>query len=378
MTNKIKPIVMPKWGLAMTEGTLVAWHVAEGATIAAGAEIADIETTKITNVFESPVGGKIRRLCVGVGEVAPVGALLAVVTDNGVSDAEIDAFIADFREKFATAQAEAVPTEIVRQFVETPHGKFRYVRMGQPKAVPIVLIHGFGSDIDSWLFVQEDLAAADELIALDLPGHGGTTKEVGAGTVDALAEGIAGALAALGVERAHLVGHSLGGAIALTLALTRPALVAGVSLIAPAALGAEINAAFIDGFLTANRRKTLIPVLADLVANRDLIGNDMAEAILRFKRLDGAEAALRQIAGVCFKGGQQSIALAGPLDRITVPLTAIWGEADRIIPARHIDSLPASSVRRVVPGVGHLPHMEASAVVRDELLAAHRRVADRV
>jgi pyruvate dehydrogenase E2 component (dihydrolipoamide acetyltransferase) len=375
VSDKIRPIVMPKWGLAMTEGTLVAWHVAEGAAIEAGTEIADIETSKITNVFEAPVAGKLRRQCVAVGEGAPVGALLAVVTDDDVSDAEIDAFIADFREKFATAQAEAGPAEIERQFVETPRGRFRYVRMGQKKAVPIVLIHGFGSDLESWLFVQEDLAAADELIAIDLPGHGGSTKEVGPGTVDSLAEGIRGALAALGVERAHLVGHSLGGAVALTLVLSHPELVAGVSLIAPAALGSEINAAFIDGFLTANRRKTLIPVLGDLVANRDLIGNDMAEAILRFKRLDGAEAALRQIADACFKEGRQSITLPAALDRIGVPLTAIWGEADRIIPARHIDNMPPSGVRRLVPGVGHLPHMEAAAAVRDELLAAHRRVA---
>jgi pyruvate dehydrogenase E2 component (dihydrolipoamide acetyltransferase) len=143
-------------------------------------------------------------------------------------------------------------------------------------------------------------------------------------------------------------------------------------------LGSEVNAAFIDGFLTANRRKTLIPVLAELVANRDLISNDMAEAILRFKRLDGVEAALRQITGACFKDGRQSIALPGPLDAITVPLTAIWGEEDRILPVRHIDSIPSSGVRRVVPGVGHLPHMEAAAVVRDELLAAHRRVAETV
>jgi pyruvate dehydrogenase E2 component (dihydrolipoamide acetyltransferase) len=368
---------MPKWGLAMTEGTLVAWHVPEGARVEAGAEIADIETSKITNVFEAPVAGKLRRRCIAEGEVAPVGALLAIVADDDVGDAEIDAFIADFQEKFATAQAEAAPAEIERQFVETSRGRFRYVRLGQRRAVPIVLIHGFGSDLESWLFVQDDLAAADELIAIDLPGHGGSTKDVGPGTVESLAEGIGEALAAIGVERAHLIGHSLGGAVALSLALSRPALAAGVTMIAPAALGSEINRAFIDGFIAANRRKTLIPVLTELVTNHDLIGNEMAEAILRFKRLDGAEAALRQIAEACFKGGRQSITLPGALDRIAVPLTAIWGEADKIIPARHIDTLPASGTRRLVPGVGHLPHMEAAGVVRDELVAAHQRVAGR-
>ena len=57
----IKPITMPKWGLAMEEGVLARWAVEEGAEIAAGQEIMDIETTKIANVFESPVAGVLRQ-----------------------------------------------------------------------------------------------------------------------------------------------------------------------------------------------------------------------------------------------------------------------------------------------------------------------------
>ena len=79
MSDKITPIVMPKWGLAMTEGTLVAWHVPEGARVEPGTEIADIETSKITNVFEAPIGGKLRQRCIAEGEMAPVGALLAII-----------------------------------------------------------------------------------------------------------------------------------------------------------------------------------------------------------------------------------------------------------------------------------------------------------
>jgi pyruvate dehydrogenase E2 component (dihydrolipoamide acetyltransferase) len=75
MSDAIKLIVMPKWGLAMQEGMVARWLVDAGATIEAGDEILDIETSKIANVFESPVAGPLRRRLVGEGETVPVGAL---------------------------------------------------------------------------------------------------------------------------------------------------------------------------------------------------------------------------------------------------------------------------------------------------------------
>ena len=78
----IQTIVMPKWGLAMQEGMVAAWHVNVGDTVAKGQEIMDIETSKIANVFESPAAGKLRRRLVDAGETVPVGALLGVVADD--------------------------------------------------------------------------------------------------------------------------------------------------------------------------------------------------------------------------------------------------------------------------------------------------------
>ena len=73
---------MPKWGLAMQEGMVAKWLVEEGARSTRGDEILDIETSKIANVFESPVAGPLRRRLVGEGETVPVGALLGVVADS--------------------------------------------------------------------------------------------------------------------------------------------------------------------------------------------------------------------------------------------------------------------------------------------------------
>ena len=69
-----------------------------------GQEIADIETSKIANAFESPVAGPLRRRLVGEGETVPVGALLAVVADTSVADAAIEAFVTDFQASFADSR----------------------------------------------------------------------------------------------------------------------------------------------------------------------------------------------------------------------------------------------------------------------------------
>ena len=106
----IRPITMPKWGLAMEEGILARWAVEEGAEIAAGQEIMDIETTKIANVFESPVAGVLRKKVVKEGETVPVGALLGVVAEPGVADAEVEKFVGAFLENFKPAEAgESAP-----------------------------------------------------------------------------------------------------------------------------------------------------------------------------------------------------------------------------------------------------------------------------
>ena len=79
MSAEIQAITMPKWGLAMEEGKVVAWETGEGEAVAAGQEILEIETTKITNVFESPASGLLRRCVVQEGDTVPVGALLGAL-----------------------------------------------------------------------------------------------------------------------------------------------------------------------------------------------------------------------------------------------------------------------------------------------------------
>jgi pyruvate dehydrogenase E2 component (dihydrolipoamide acetyltransferase) len=367
MSDAIRPIVMPKWGLAMQEGMVAKWLVEEGAEIEAGAEILDIETSKIANVFESPVAGPLRRVVVGEGETVPVGALLGVVAEASVPDADLDAYIAAFQEEFAAHAAAAVEAAPQPETVEAGGRRIRYLALGEGGGVPILFIHGFGGDLNNWQFNQEALAEGRLSYALDLPGHGGSTKDLGAGHVHvgALAGAVVDFMDAKEIAKAHLVGHSLGGAIALDLALNHADRVASVTAICSAGLGPEINMVYIDGFMAAKRRKQLQPVLEMLVADPQMVSREMIEDVLRFKRLDGAEAALNRIIDDTFAGGQQALQLTARLGEIRAPVQVIWGQKDRIIPVRHTEGLPAGIRVHVLEDAGHMVHMEKAAEVND-------------
>ena len=96
MNGRIIPLSLPKWGLLMTEGMLASWRAAIGARLAAGDPVADIESEKIVNELEAHEPGTLRRQLIKDGETCPVGALIGVMTEGEVSDADVDAFVAAY------------------------------------------------------------------------------------------------------------------------------------------------------------------------------------------------------------------------------------------------------------------------------------------
>ena len=112
----ITPIIVPKWGLEMAEGTLVCWHFAEGQRVSSGDELLDLETDKIVNSLEAAGTGTLRRRLAGEGDTLPVGALIGVLADESVDEIAIDAFI----ESFVPADTGFGPEEEAAQRAEPP------------------------------------------------------------------------------------------------------------------------------------------------------------------------------------------------------------------------------------------------------------------
>ncbi len=104
MTEGLDAVTIPKWGIEMTHGTIVAWHKSVGDAVEAGEEIVDIETDKIVNSFEARSSGNLVRLLAEVGDELPVGHLIGVIASEAVTEDAIDAFVAAQR-----GAAEAPP-----------------------------------------------------------------------------------------------------------------------------------------------------------------------------------------------------------------------------------------------------------------------------
>jgi pyruvate dehydrogenase E2 component (dihydrolipoyllysine-residue acetyltransferase) len=352
---------MPKWGLSMREGKVTDWLVAEGDEVAEGEELFEVETEKIDGAVESPAAGVLRRRVAEVGAVVPVGGLVGVLADPSVPDAEVDAFVAAFQASFVPEEA-AGEAEAPTRTVEVGGPRLRYLERAPEAAAgdPVVLLHGFGGDLNNWLFNTDKLAERRRVYALDLPGHGESSKHVGAGDLEAFAEARGGFLDAVGAARAHLVGHSMGGAVALAYALAHPDRVASLTLVAPAGLGEDIHPDHIDGFVAAERRRELKGVLGLLFADQGLVSRKPVDDVPRYKRLDGVEAALRQVAGAMYPSGRQTVVLTGELDRLQAPALVVWRGQDRILPAAHAEALAGRARVEVLVGAGHSPHMEAA------------------
>ncbi|WP_237773565.1 acetoin dehydrogenase dihydrolipoyllysine-residue acetyltransferase subunit [Streptomyces luteocolor] len=361
----ITPVIMPKWGLSMRTGKITEWLAAEGDAVEEGDELAEIDTDKIAGTLEAPSGGVLRRIVAPAGDAAPVGRAIALIAPAGVPDAAVERAAVEARAQLASgvpAEDEAGPVTGTVQVGDTA---LAYATSGTGER-HVVLVHGFGGDKNSWLFVQEALAARHTVHALDLPGHGESAKDVGDGGLGTLAGAVTGFLDALGIARAHLVGHSLGGAVSVAAAASAPERVASLTLVAPAGLGPDVNASYLRGFAAAGTRRALRPHLSTLFADEARVTRQLVDDLLRYKRLDGVDRALGALLTTLLdEDDAPALDVRGLLasGATSVPVVALWGREDRVIPASNAASLKGRAEIRLVDGAGHMPHMETPGEV---------------
>ena len=364
--ERILAVTMPKWGLSMQVGKIIGWMVAQGDDVRVGDELADIETDKIAGTLEATSSGTVRRIVARVGEDVPVSGTIALFAPADVSDDDLDALVQDARAVIEAGVSDEATGEPAVETADIGGRKINFVGIGEPGDV-VLLVHGYGGDRGSWLFLQAPLAGRHRVYALDLPGHGTSSKDIGDGSIDTLADAVVGVLDAIGAEHAHLVGHSMGAAAAIAATARDPKRISSLTLIAPCGFGPEINVGYLRGFADAQTRRELKPLIGQLFAEEGLVTRQIVDDLLAYKRLDGVDAALHTLLGTLLDGDKQRTDSTASLAAIggAVPVTVVWGAADRIIPPAQASSV-AGAVCHLLDGTGHMPHMERPA----EVLAA--------
>jgi pyruvate dehydrogenase E2 component (dihydrolipoamide acetyltransferase) len=349
---RIIPVVMPKWGLSMKEGKLTSWLVEDGKSIGAGEQIAEIETDKIAGVFEAPDGGILRRRVGMADTVYPVKALIGVIAPMEVSDSAIDDYVAAYvTPPPDEGEEESGPTY---EWAEIGAGKIRYAKRGDT-----------GEAVDNWLFNIDALAEKNTVYALDLPGHGQSAKTMADPSLASMTTSLAEFMDKAQIPSAHLVGHSMGGAMAMQMAKDHPAKVKTMTLICTAGLGPEIGP-YVKDYIAAEGRRDLKPALEMLFADKSLVSRQLVDDVLKYKRLDGVDAFLKALAESLFGGGKQQYVFGGGS---SAPTLVIWGKDDLIIPAAHAQNLPGAKVH-VLDGAGHMVFLEKAGDV-NALIKAH-------
>jgi pyruvate dehydrogenase E2 component (dihydrolipoamide acetyltransferase) len=425
-------VKMPKWGLTMTQGTIVDWLVAEGTEVSEGDMLLTVETEKAVDDVGAPASGVLYRIVAPAGSEVEVSGPVALIVAEGetLSDAEIAALIApqikipaataatggdsgarldrqtakrdaggrinaspaakklaaelgvdlaevdatgpggritsDDVQRTANEHADPSPVESMTRLADGR--EIHILEAGPTSNLPIAFIHGLGGSLSSWQFVMGGLAATHRMIALDLPGHGGSSKlapAVADYSVAGLAGDIATTISAGKRKPSVIVGHSLGGAVALMLAVDHPELVAGLVLIDSAGLGSEIGQELLDLMAGHAGAETARGLLTLFFEDQKLVTDRGVEEMAGFQE-DGGWEAQQAVANAAFAGGTQSFSPEDSLANIDKPVLLIWGENDRVIPLEQAVAALAifsDAVLKVLPDTGHVPQVERAADV---------------
>jgi pimeloyl-ACP methyl ester carboxylesterase len=397
-------IVMPRVDMDMTTGRMGAWRAPEGARVVKGETLFEIETDKAAMEVDAPASGVLSFVAASQGDVLPVGACIGWIVaegehfvppappptaapapaahasgppDAGQKDEAHAGAATDLRATPAARRAareRGLSLSAVRG--SGPNGRIQkrdilervaaapriasvnreWLRRGE--GAPLVLIHGLCADLNGWRPLFRVLSERRPALAIDLPGHGLSPLGEDA-SFEALVEAARAVMVEEGATRAHLVGHSLGGAVAAALSQAPGVEALSLMLIAPAGLGEETNSAFFDGYLQADDEASLTPWLNLLVSDPATLGAAMAPATLRQRAERPVVAAQRRLVKTLLANRKQAIDIRGCLAAPKAPVKVVFGLEDRITPAHHAEELSPLIALHRFPKIGHLPHFEA-------------------
>lgn len=414
-------VVYPKVSLELSSGRIARWLVAEGEAVRQGQVLFEIDNDKAAVEVESPADGVIRELTGSEIEIEVGGNVARIYADGEAhGDDKATAVEAPAAEVKATPVVPAEerqngwrqhpnPTPLARRiarehgivldglhgtgpggrvqktdvvakigkaghvrpmavesiFIQQQHDATRaplnavWLRRGQ--GLPVVFLHGFSADLNNWRGMLAGARGDWPALALDLPAHGRSPRDVPE-DLDRMADHVEATLAAEQVGPLVLAGHSFGGALATRLASRGQLDIRGLCLFAPAGLGPEINAAFVDGILRARRSESLRPWLALLAHDPATISPAFLQAVVQQRDDEGLTAAMRAFAERFLPDGTQAASIRSDLARLSCPVRIVFGRQDRMLPFGATAGLPGNVGLHAVDNCGHMPHLEYPAL----------------
>jgi pyruvate dehydrogenase E2 component (dihydrolipoamide acetyltransferase) len=416
-------VLYPKVSLERASGKIARWMVEEGATVKQGQILFEIEDDKAAVEVEAPADGVIGQMTAADHEVDvgdPVATIFAAgEKPTATSDRVQTVAAAPRAAKSAIAPSVGRagrgpnPTPLARRLAAEhgidlnglqgtgPRGRVQkvdvlarlergsesglrrtlgaphvsgeplhtvWLRQGQGK--PIVLIHGFSADLNNWRGMLAGVRLHSPILALDLPGHGRSSRDIPAGFDDLVGQ-VEAAVAAEVEGSTVVAGHSFGAAVAARMASRGVVDVRALALFAPGGLGPEMNTAFVEGMLRAREAASLKPWLLELVADPRVISETFLRVAAESRQDAGLMEGQRNFVARFFPDGTPSFSIRADLARLAAPTRVIFGRGDRIIPFSLTRDLPGNVALHAIENCGHMPHLEHPALavrIIDELI----------
>ncbi len=247
-------------------------------------------------------------------------------------------------------------TETVAENDDT--GRLHSVVTGDDRRPPVVLLHGFGGNYTVWHDVAAAVSRERRVIAVDLPGHGGSRPWPEIGTATVAAKAVIAELDARDLDRIHLAGHSLGGAVAALVALRASERISSLTLLAPGGFGAEINSRLLKRYAVARDEANLRPLVEQFFGWRNPVPDELIADMVAERADLVVTETFAAIAAEIFKGDTQGVLPRDRLAELPCPVKVLWGTQDRVLPTRQAHHLPGLVASHVFEEVGHMLPLE--------------------